>query len=380
MIATKPSSNLEELTPIALPALPARPLVSVLMANYNYARYIGQAIESVLEQTYSNWELIICDDGSSDSSIDIIQDFAQRDSRVRFTSQANGGHASALNTAYLIARGELLCLLDPDDLYLPTKLERVVHCCQKQSDGGVIVHRIIRINQNKRRQGVSPLLHRLPDGWHGTRLLEQSGLLPFMPPTSGLSLRREVAERLFPLPLKFPFCKCPDQVIARLAPLVTAVASVEEPLAEYRLHGTNSYLASRVTVASLSRELEYCEALWKEQYRFLSQINPLAAARLMPLDRTSYFWLMHYLRAKLVNDPFTRSLYKKYIAMLKAQPDAAFVFFWQSSFYLPKFIFEFAINMFIGQNFLKQLVAWIKGSAWGLMIIALLSQLCPLES
>jgi glycosyltransferase involved in cell wall biosynthesis len=333
------------------------------MANYNYAHYIAQAIGSVFHQSYSNWELIICDDGSSDASVDVIEGFAQRDSRVRFISKTNGGHTSALNAAYSLARGELVCLLDSDDLYLPTKLERVVHCCQKQSDRGLIVHRIIRINRNNRRQGVSPLLHSLPDGWHGTRLLEQGGLLPFMPPTSALSLRREVAERLFPLPLKFPFGKCPDQVIARLAPFIAALASIEEPLAEYRMHAANSFLASRVTVASLSRELEFCEALWEEQYRFLSKIYPLAAARLMPLDRTPYLWFMHYVRAKLDNDPLTWSLYKKYIKTLEAQPDAAFVSFWRSSFYLPIFMFKFAINMFIGQNFLKQLVARIKGVA-----------------
>jgi glycosyltransferase involved in cell wall biosynthesis len=361
MIATKLSLNLEELTPIALPALPARPLVSVLMANYNYARYIAQAIESVLQQTYSNWELIICDDGSSDASVDIIQGFAQRDSRVRFISKTNGGHASALNEAYFLASGELLCLLDSDDLYLPTKLERVVHCCQKQSDRGLIVHRIIRINQKKRRQGVSPLIHSLPDGWHGTRLLEQGGFLAFVPPTSGLSLRRTVAQYLFPLPPISPFRRFPDQVIARLAPLITALGSIDEPLAEYRLHGANSYLTSGVTAASLSRELEFCEALWEEQHRFLSQINPLIAARLMPLDRTPYVWFMRYLRAKLVNDPLTWSLYKKYIAMLEAQPDLTFVSFWRSSFYLPTFMFKFAINMFICPNFLKQLIARIKG-------------------
>jgi hypothetical protein len=184
-----------------------------------------------------------------------------------------------------------------------------------------------------------------------------------MPPTSALSLRREVAERLFPLPLKFPFGKCPDQVIARLAPFIAALASIEEPLAEYRMHAANSFLASRVTVASLSRELEFCEALWEEQYRFLSKIYPLAAARLMPLDRTPYLWFMHYVRAKLDNDPLTWSLYKKYIKTLEAQPDAAFVSFWRSSFYLPIFMFKFASNMFIGQNFLKQLVARIKGVA-----------------
>jgi glycosyltransferase involved in cell wall biosynthesis len=363
MTAIESFANTGELKPITLSPLRARPLVSVLMANYNYASYIEEAIESVFHQSYSNWELLICDDGSTDGSLDIIKKFVQLDPRVRLISKPNGGHASALNAAYALSKGEVVCLLDSDDLYLPTKLEAIIGCCQRHPDRGLIVHRIIRVDQRRRRRGVWPLLHPLPDGWYGARLLEDSGILAFSPPTSGLSLRRDLAQRLFPVPTRSPLHACPDQVIVRLAPLITPVGSVDKALAEYRLHDTNSYGSSGVTAASLDRDVEFCQALWKEQHSFLSQLSPLVAAKLIPLNEANYIIFIEYLRAKLRNDPSARRLYEKYIATFRKQPEALVTWFWRFSFYLPTWLFERAINLFLGQNLAKRIVARLKGLA-----------------
>jgi glycosyltransferase involved in cell wall biosynthesis len=69
------SETLTGLFPIELLRLPAEPLVSILVSNYNYGRYIGESIQSALDQTYSNIELIICDDGSTDDSISVIEEY-----------------------------------------------------------------------------------------------------------------------------------------------------------------------------------------------------------------------------------------------------------------------------------------------------------------
>ncbi len=271
------SETITGLHPIELRPLPAQPLVSILVSNYNYGRYIGSAIQSALDQTYSNIELIICDDGSTDDSVQVIEEYERKDARLRLIRKANGGQASGFNAAFAASRGEIIALLDSDDLFLPHKVERIVADFQAHPDCGFGVHRVIRVSADLRRQGVWPMSAPLPSGWYGSRLLQDGGILPYMPPTSGLSLRREVAERIFPLPLAEPLVRCPDQLITRLAPLITNVTREDEALSQYRLHGGNNYGPDRVTAASFKRELEYCEALWDAQKRFLAAIDPRLA-------------------------------------------------------------------------------------------------------
>ena len=121
---------------------------------------------------------------------------------------------------------------------------------QAHPDAGFGVHRVIRMSADLRRQGVWPMSAPLPCGWYGSRLLQDGGILPYMPPTSGLSLHRDVAERIFPLAARALLVSCPDQLITRLAPLLTNVTREDEALSEYRLHGGNNYGPDRVSAAS----------------------------------------------------------------------------------------------------------------------------------
>ncbi len=83
-----------------LPLLPSQPLVSVLIANHNYAQYVGRAIESVLAQSYPHVEACVCDDGSTDDSVAVLAEYAACDARVVLRCQENGGQAAAWNTAF----------------------------------------------------------------------------------------------------------------------------------------------------------------------------------------------------------------------------------------------------------------------------------------
>jgi hypothetical protein len=351
------------LQPIPLRVLPLEPRVSVLVSNYNYARYIGQSIQSVLDQTYRNFELVICDDGSADNSLEIIGDYARRDRRIRIISKPNGGQASGFNAAYLATTGEIICLLDSDDLYSPYKLERIVQALQIHPDTGFAVHRVITVNKERRRQGVWPLYSRLPAGWLGPQLLKGAGIAPFMPPTSGLALRREVAEHIFPLPTEAPLGGCPDQLITRLAPYISRIEAVDEPLAEYRLHGGNSYGATRVTMRSVERELMLNGHLWRAQKSFLAGIGPELSAQLEPLETTSYVLLLKYMHARLAGKPTARRCHAEYLAAAAKQPKAAHRWFWKLSIWLPRPLFAWATNLLMGQNRIKQIVARLKGLA-----------------
>src|SRR5215217_4330239 len=93
-----------------------RPLVTALINTYNYGRYLPYAINSVLNQTYPNIEIIVVDDGSTDQTPQIV---AQYKGLVRSIRTENGGQGHAFNVGIPLARGELLMLLDADDLWLP---------------------------------------------------------------------------------------------------------------------------------------------------------------------------------------------------------------------------------------------------------------------
>ena len=102
-------------------------LISIISASYNYARYIGAAIESVLAQSDSGWELIVADDGSADDSREIIAGYAARDPRIRLITHPDGknhGLAATVQLALGQCAGEYVAFLESDDLWLPECLAR----------------------------------------------------------------------------------------------------------------------------------------------------------------------------------------------------------------------------------------------------------------
>lgn len=95
------------------------PTVSIIMPAYNVAPYVGAAIRSALAQTFTDFELIVVDDGSKDDTAEIVRELVREDERVRLVQQANRGLAGARNTALRASRGEFLALLDSDDTWEP---------------------------------------------------------------------------------------------------------------------------------------------------------------------------------------------------------------------------------------------------------------------
>jgi len=109
-------------------------LVSVVMPAYNAEKYIGEAIRSVLNQTYKNLELIIVDDGSKDRTFEIITSF--NDERIKVARHPqNKGVAEARNTALNIAKGKWVALIDADDVWLPERLEKLIGILEEKGDG-----------------------------------------------------------------------------------------------------------------------------------------------------------------------------------------------------------------------------------------------------
>ena len=101
-------------------------LVSVVMPAYNAELYIKEAIESVKAQTYSNWEIIVINDGSTDKTLEIVNEMAIKDPRIKVYSQSNKGMALATRAGLKLVNGEFTAFLDADDLIAPKRFEKQI--------------------------------------------------------------------------------------------------------------------------------------------------------------------------------------------------------------------------------------------------------------
>lgn len=109
-------------------------LVSVIMTAYNTEEYIEEAIQSILNQTYTNYEFIIIDDGSTDGTFDVIMKYARKDDRIIVIKRKNIGLAQSLNDGVRIARGEYIARMDSDDICAPERFEKQVKYLNEHPD------------------------------------------------------------------------------------------------------------------------------------------------------------------------------------------------------------------------------------------------------
>lgn len=268
---------------IELPPLTSAPLISILVPNYNYARYIGEALDSILEQTYPHFEAIVCDDGSKDNSCEIIANYVQKDSRIKLISKENGGVANALNVAYGESKGQIICILDADDIWMNNKLEKVLELYTSEPTCGFAIHNVIEIDGEGELLKTTPKYDRLASGWMGEIALKNGGFVYNIPPASALTIRREIAEKIFPL--NEAFTRNADSLIFRFAPFITVIGAVGEALSKFRLHGANTTSQTILTVDFLEKEQITLQRVHQEQKQFLENIyGPETAESLTNLE------------------------------------------------------------------------------------------------
>lgn len=112
-------------------------MISILLTSYNYEKFIGKTIQSVINQTYTDWELIIVDDGSTDNSLNIIKEFAQKDSRIKYFTHpdnSNKGLVNSIKAGLEKTNGEWIVFLESDDLITPDNIEKKVNIINKYKD------------------------------------------------------------------------------------------------------------------------------------------------------------------------------------------------------------------------------------------------------
>lgn len=128
------------------------PKVSVIIPTYNRSQLVREAIESVLKQTYSDFEVIVVDDGSTDDTRSAIGGLS--DSRIRYFYQDNRGHAGARNTGLLNAKGEYIAYLDSDDLWPEEYLSILINKLEENKEFGVAYTHIVVLGENGRKREV----------------------------------------------------------------------------------------------------------------------------------------------------------------------------------------------------------------------------------
>ena len=242
------------------------PLFSIIINNYNYGRYLNQAIDSALAQTYKATEVVVVDDGSMDDSRQRIDAYGDRLVKVY---QPNGGQTGAMNAGLASSRGAFVIFLDADDALSPDVVEQAMAVFAQEPDTVLVHWRMQVINGDGRRlDQTMPKL--IPDeGNHLRQLILTYGPNSFRrPPTSGAAWRRSYLDEIAPFPA---FEKqlgltsaAVDAYLSTLAPLYGTIRRLPTPSGAYRVHGKNSFATSSFD-AKLSRLVRlydvHCEAL-----------------------------------------------------------------------------------------------------------------------
>lgn len=286
------------------------PLVSICINNYNYERYVGRAIESALAQVSARTQVIVVDDGSTDDSVSVIEQYVPDITLVR---QANGGHAAAMNAGFAHADGELVIFLDADDELDPSCAARAV---AGAAPGVSKVHWRLRLVDGQGAAfGENPapgaklaegdvMAEVVRSGWYSTV------------PTSGNCFSRSTLDALMPIPAaKLPMGG--EAYLTLGAAFVGSIAVIDEPLTSYRVHANNSF-ATRGTlpVEALRRRLHHAEVL--------DAILPELAARFgvdIPAGTVLShpdFRLMRLIKHRLAPNGKSRSSWREVLALMRS--------------------------------------------------------------
>jgi glycosyltransferase involved in cell wall biosynthesis len=229
------------------------PLVSILIDNYNYGRFVEGSIESALSQTYTNCEVIVVDDGSTDNSRENITRFGDR---IIPVFKDNGGQSSAFNAAFARSRGDIICFLDSDDVFLPTKVERMVGILDVEPRGWCFHHLQWTDRElNPVEMAVNP--------YKSGDVDVRSNVLGFTPPaTSGLTFTRRVLEQILPMPESI---KITSDNYLKLSSMALAPGYyLEEQLTLQRIHGNNFYTARNSALLKAEVQIEIALGLRKQ--------------------------------------------------------------------------------------------------------------------
>ena len=221
------------------------PTVTVVMPAYNSSEYLRESIESVLAQTFKNFELLVINDGSIDNTSQIVRSYIKRDSRVKLISQTNQGVSAARNRGISLSKSEYIAFIDADDTWFPEKLNSHIESFKRDKNLGVSFARVTFLNTKGKLAGIATA--RL------TKLKPQHFL--YENPTitvSNLVVKREVFESIGNFDTSMNYAEDLDFLLR----VITSN--------KWKIEGFNKILmAYRTTTSGLSSNLYHMEEGWE---------------------------------------------------------------------------------------------------------------------
>lgn len=246
--------------------------VDVVIDNYNYARFLTDAIESALSQTHPRVHVIAVDDGSTDTSRDVLRAFGDR---IEVVLKENGGQASALNAGFARCGGDIVIPLDADDVLLPNAVALAAAAFAADPRTVKVQYRMRVIDASGRPTGaVKPAAHlSLPQGDVGRAELVFPFDLVWLR-NGANAFRADALRRILPIPER-EFAECADWYLAHLMPLLGPVVSVEDIAACYRVHGANRYEPQQpaLDLAHVRQTIAYAAVTTRALERFRDELG-----------------------------------------------------------------------------------------------------------
>ncbi|MDF1507840.1 glycosyltransferase [Robertmurraya sp. DFI.2.37] len=240
-------------------------IVSVLINNFNNGVYLRECIESVLNQTYNDIEVILYDDGSTDNSLEIASQYKEVKiiSSCNYGSTANFNQANAIYQAYKIASGNIICLLDGDDAFVRDKVELVVKEFEENPEVIAVQHLLSEIdNKGNSRNIIRPVLKKIDN--YREHLIEKKDFFHLFSSTSALSFRRDFLGKVLPIKEDHLSHIWSDSRLMYYAALEGEIVLLSNPLSLYRIHGNND--------STRRDSIEGHQEYTKELYQFINQL------------------------------------------------------------------------------------------------------------
>jgi glycosyltransferase involved in cell wall biosynthesis len=224
--------------------------VSIVVNNYNYGRFLPEAIDSALNQTYPHVEVIVVDDGSVDNSHQIISSYGDRITPI---FQANGKQGAALNSGFTVSTGNLIIFLDSDDYLLPTAVERIVEVWQPEVSKVHYRLQVIDIDSKPTGVFIPTTTIELSAGKVWRELLETGGYVGTC--MSGNAYSRAALTQLFPIPDEYK--SSADDYLMISVPFYGEVLAIDAALGTYRIHDCNQWALTAVSGSRFRRFVQH---------------------------------------------------------------------------------------------------------------------------